>query len=67
MVGWVWVPALGLASRAGTVVAVVERGGFLWFYEFLFDFVAFIFFLGPESCSMVITLTGSLMVVPWVF
>ena len=47
MVGWVWVPALGLASRAGTVVAVVERGGFLWFYEFLFDFVAFIYFFGP--------------------
>ena len=50
------------------MVAVVERGGFLWFYEFLFGFVAFVyFFLGPESCSMVVTLTGSLMVVPWVF
>ena len=29
------------------MVAVVERGGFLWFYEFLFDFVAFIYFFGP--------------------
>ena len=29
------------------MVAVVERGGFLWFYEFLFDFVAFMYFFGP--------------------
>ena len=47
MVGWVWVPALGLALRGGTVVAVVERGGFLWFYDFFVGFVAFIYFFGP--------------------
>ena len=37
------------------MVAVVERGGFLWFYDFFFGFVAFMyFFLVPEACSMVV-------------
>ena len=68
MVGWVWVPALGLVLRAGTVVAVVERGGFLWFYDFFLLVLWLLYiFLVPESCSMVVTLTGSLMVVPGVF
>ena len=36
------------------MVAVVERGGFLWFYDFFVGFVAFVFFLVPEACSMVV-------------
>ena len=53
------------------MVAVVERGGFLWFYEIFFvdsvEFFGRFFFCIPESWSMVVTLTGLLVVVHRVF
>ena len=36
------------------MVAVVERGGFLWFYDFLLVLWLLYFFLVPEACSMVV-------------
>ena len=31
------------------MVAVVERGGFLWFYDFFVGFVAFIYFFWSRN------------------
>ena len=49
------------------MVAVVERGGFLWFCNFFVGFVAFVFFFVSRKPAPWWSIAGSLMVVPGVF
>ena len=48
------------------MVAVVERGGFLWFYDFLLVLWLLYFFWSRKPAPWW-SITGSLMVVPGVF